>query len=70
MTGVPTLWLPRTMQDAIQVSHFLGLQFMWIDALSIMQDSPEDWKAEAMRMTDVYENSVITIAASGASSCD
>ncbi|RYP09540.1 hypothetical protein DL764_001225 [Monosporascus ibericus] len=61
--------LPQTIQDAIQVSHFLGLQFIWVDALCIIQDSLEDWKAEARRMADVYENSLITIAASGASSC-
>ncbi|RYP84184.1 hypothetical protein DL770_005226 [Monosporascus sp. CRB-9-2] len=69
MTGIPMQRLPQTIQDAIQVSHFLGLQFIWVDALCIIQDSPEDWKAEAMRMADVYENSLITIAASGASSC-
>lgn len=45
---------PTTLQDAIIVTRALGLRFLWIDALSTMQDSAEDWTAEAGHMKDVY----------------
>lgn len=36
--------LPKTLQDAISVSKTLGLRFLWIDALCIIQDSLEaEW---------------------------
>ncbi|KAK3047223.1 hypothetical protein LTR09_011323 [Extremus antarcticus] len=58
--------LPRTFQDAILVSRALELEFLWIDSLCIIQDSKEDWEREASRMGDVYEHSVLTIAAANA----
>lgn len=42
----------------------MGLQYLWIDALCILQDSATDWRAEAARMQDVYSGAVFTIIAS------
>ena len=67
---VPLYRFPKTLRDAITVTRALGLQFLWIDALSIMQDSAEDWAAEAARMKDVYGGATITIAATNSSSTD
>lgn len=61
---------PRTLRDAITITRALGLRFLWIDALSIMQDSEEDWAAEAERMKDVYGGATITIAATNSTSTD
>ena len=61
---------PKTLRDAITVTRALGLQFLWIDALCIMQDSAEDWAAEAERMKDVYGGATITIAAMNSTSAD
>ncbi|KAI8265546.1 hypothetical protein K4K58_011224 [Colletotrichum sp. SAR11_239] len=44
----------------------LGVRYMWIDALCIIQDSPSDWEKEAARMADVYENAFLTIATDAA----
>ncbi|KAI1803932.1 HET-domain-containing protein [Daldinia bambusicola] len=41
----------------------LGIRYIWIDALCIIQDSKEDWAQEASRMRDVYRGAVVTIAA-------
>jgi hypothetical protein len=32
----------KTWQDAIDVTFELGLRYVWIDALCILQDSPDD----------------------------
>ncbi|KAE9376064.1 HET-domain-containing protein, partial [Stipitochalara longipes BDJ] len=58
--------LPKTFQDAISVTRHLGVRYLWIDALCIIQDSPDDWHQEATLMEKVYRNSKCTIAASGA----
>lgn len=65
--GIPFDQLSATIQDAISVTVDLGLQFLWVDALCIKQDSLQDWKDEAATMFDVYRYSSISIAASGAS---
>jgi hypothetical protein len=55
--------LPATFRDAVLVTCGLGLRYLWIDSLSIIQDDSEDWAREAAKMGDVYANAYITIAA-------
>lgn len=55
---------PATLRDAIQVTQNLDLQYIWIDALCILQDSTSDWRTEAARMQDVYSGAAFTIIAS------
>ena len=45
----------------------LGYQYIWIDSLCIIQDSPEDWRAESVKMGSIYKNSVLNISADAAS---
>lgn len=61
--------LPQTFEDAIKSVRRLGLRFLWIDALCIMQDSPSDMDLEIVKMEQYYENSCVTIAAASASTC-
>ena len=60
--------LSQTYQDAIAITRSLGLRYLWIDSLCIIQDSVVDWRTEAARIGDIYKFSVCTIAASWASS--
>ncbi|KFY31014.1 hypothetical protein V493_01478 [Pseudogymnoascus sp. VKM F-4281 (FW-2241)] len=62
--------LPRTFRDAINVTRDLGLRYIWIDSLCIIQDSTEDWILEVSRMADIYRNAYITLAADRASHSD
>ena len=59
--------MPRTFQDAIVVARGLGVRFIWIDALCIVQPSAHgddtDWKREGPRMWLVYQNAICTISA-------
>ncbi|KAF8860218.1 HET-domain-containing protein [Acephala macrosclerotiorum] len=68
--GLPAEALPRTFQDAINVTRSLGVSFIWIDSLCIFQDSKEDWVIEAERMGQVYSNALCNIAATASSSPD
>jgi hypothetical protein len=60
--------LPRTFLDAVKVTRLLGIRYLWIDSLCIIQDDPEDWLHESAMMASVYGNADITIVASKASS--
>ena len=65
--------LPKSLQDAITVTRGLGIRYLWIDALCIIQgDSSEneDWLRELPNMGKIYGQSLLTIAASSASSSD
>jgi hypothetical protein len=55
--------LPRTFQDAVTFCRHLGVKYLWIDSLCIIQDSKEDWDTEASKMANVYGKSCLTIAA-------
>jgi hypothetical protein len=65
------LWtsLPKTFQDAINFTRKLGLQFLWIDSLCIIQNDSDDWNREAATMASIYQNSVITLSATGSADC-
>ncbi|KAF4631841.1 hypothetical protein G7Y89_g6293 [Cudoniella acicularis] len=66
-TGIPFSALSKTFQDSIILTHKLGVEYIWIDSLCIIQDSGSDWEQEAARMGTVYQNALLTIAASAAS---
>lgn len=68
MSEVPIQALSQTHQDALSITRRLGYRYLWIDLLCIVQDSTEDWRAEAAKMASVYGNSTCNIAAKGANS--
>jgi hypothetical protein len=59
--------LPKTFQDAVTVTRSLGIRYLWIDSLCVIQEDKEDWEAECQRMEDVFSSAYCTIAASCAS---
>ncbi|KAF7893886.1 hypothetical protein EAF00_007400 [Botryotinia globosa] len=66
MKEIPLDSLPKTFEDAINITQKLGIDFLWIDSLCIIQNDDDDWQKEAALMSSVYGGSVITIAASSA----
>jgi hypothetical protein len=60
--GIFVSILPQTLKDAIDVTRRLGIEYLWIDALCIIQDS-DDWQKEAPKMADVYGNAYCTLSA-------
>ncbi|KAK1825951.1 heterokaryon incompatibility protein-domain-containing protein [Podospora conica] len=63
--GIRITDLPPLMRDAVHAVRALGLEWVWIDSLCIVQDSPEDWKREAGMMAGVYMGAEVTVAATG-----
>lgn len=55
--------LPRTFQDAAKFTFSLGINYLWIDSICIIQGDKEDWQREAGKMCAVYQNSYLTLAA-------
>lgn len=68
--GLDLSRLPRTISDAIEVARRLGFDYIWVDALCIIQDSPEDKAKELPLMADVYRESSISIVAASAASAN
>lgn len=61
--GIPLDSLSQLFRDAISVTRRLGLSYLWIDSLCILQDSQEDWERESARMGDVFGCSEVTVSA-------
>jgi hypothetical protein len=55
--------LPPLFQDAVVITRQLGLRYLWIDSICIIQDSVRDWEIESFKMSSIYENSYVTISA-------
>ena len=68
--NIPLGNLPATLLDAIGITHALGLQYIWIDCLCIIQDSLRDWELECEQMSNIFANATVTLAASSAAHAD
>jgi hypothetical protein len=53
----------KTFHDAIRVTRELGIKYLWIDSLCIIQWDSEDWSREARRMESVFASAYCIIAA-------
>jgi hypothetical protein len=60
--------LPPTIRDAIAVTRGLKVNYLWVDALCILQDGVSDRSHEIERMGDVFKNATVTIAAARSAS--
>lgn len=58
--------LPRKFQDAITVTRMLGIQYLWIDSLCIVQDDADDKMREISRMKHIFEHAYCALAATSA----
>lgn len=62
--GFPLRDLPKTIRETVQVTRKkIGIRYLWVDPICIVQDSVEDWESEAVRMSGVHGSSYCTIMA-------
>lgn len=61
--GFPVSHLTRTFQDSINLTVQLGLEYIWIDSLCIIQGDAADWATESVTMASVYGGAHLVIAA-------
>lgn len=68
--GIEMGLLPKTLRDAVHVTRKIGLRYLWIDSLCIIQDSSDDWTQQASQMHVIYQNAWVTISADSAAGSD
>lgn len=68
MPGIRVSALSKSIRDGIRVTKILGLRYIWIDALCIVQDDPADTASEIAKMPAIYQGALLTLSAGGASS--
>ena len=62
---IPLEELSQVFIDAMDLTRRLGIEYIWIDSLCIIQDSYDDWSTESTKMGSVYRHSWCNIAATG-----
>ncbi|KAI1310418.1 heterokaryon incompatibility protein-domain-containing protein [Xylaria venustula] len=67
-TAIPFEMQSQTIKDAIKVCQDMGFQYLWIDALCIIQDDFNDKSIEIAKMTSIYGAATFTIVAARSSS--
>lgn len=57
--------LPEVFQDTVRLSLRLGIRYIWIDSLCIIQGDETDWLAESPKMRAIYQDAYVVFAAHG-----
>lgn len=65
-SGIRIKDLPNTFKDAVTITRRLGLQYLWIDSLCILQGVNGDFAEESVRMANVFSCAYCVISASSA----
>ncbi|KAH7305343.1 heterokaryon incompatibility protein-domain-containing protein [Stachybotrys elegans] len=53
--------ITQLFQDAAMLTAALGIKYIWIDSLCIVQDDDDDWEREAIKMSEYYQKACLTI---------
>ncbi|KAK4228839.1 heterokaryon incompatibility protein-domain-containing protein [Podospora fimiseda] len=54
--------LPPLFTDAFLLAARLGIPYVWIDSLCIIQKDAQEWEKESIRMANYYQRSILTVA--------
>ncbi|KAK0657957.1 heterokaryon incompatibility protein-domain-containing protein, partial [Cercophora newfieldiana] len=59
----------NTFREAVSFTRRLGIPYLWIDSLCILQDKDDlsDWEREAPKMSSVYNSATVTLSAASSS---
>ncbi|KAI1087677.1 heterokaryon incompatibility protein-domain-containing protein [Rostrohypoxylon terebratum] len=79
--GIPWTTLPKTFQDAITICRDMGISYLWIDTLCVLQQSPgltkaqieitkKDFAEQNSVMANIYRGSYFTISAGNSTNMD
>ncbi|KAH7333111.1 heterokaryon incompatibility protein-domain-containing protein [Rhexocercosporidium sp. MPI-PUGE-AT-0058] len=71
--NIPWTNLSKTFKDAVLITRKLGVRYLWIDTLCIIQDDKRDWEIEAANMAKIYQDALLvlsaTLSADGTGGC-
>ncbi|KAI1471764.1 HET-domain-containing protein [Daldinia caldariorum] len=57
------------LRDAVRVAQTLGIRYLWVDAVCIIQDDKQDWYKESSQISLIFQNSALTICSPASTSC-
>jgi hypothetical protein len=66
--SIPYDDLPATFKDAVDCTRQLGVRYLWIDSICIIQGKDGDFNEEAKKMEEVFSGAYCVLAASRANS--
>lgn len=69
-TSIPISALPLTFAETVSFLRKLGIWYLWIDSLCIVQDDDFDWRQQSAQMASIYQNAQLVISASKASNAE
>ncbi|PSN63125.1 hypothetical protein BS50DRAFT_456493, partial [Corynespora cassiicola Philippines] len=55
--------IPQTIKDAIILAKDIGFRYLWVDALCIVQNDPNNKLRNIQQMASIYANATACIAA-------
>ncbi|KAF4487999.1 tol [Fusarium agapanthi] len=64
-SSIPVDELSRVFVDPCNTTKRLSYEYLWINALCIVQDDPADWQHEVGCMASTYSNSWLNLSADG-----
>jgi len=70
LVEIPIQDLPKTLRDAVDVTAGLGMAFLWVDSLCIIQDDDDNKNREIANMSRVYTNAAVVIGAARAKTAE
>jgi hypothetical protein len=66
--AITTEQISPVLRDAIEITRLLHIDYLWMDALCILQGDRHDWDHQSMQMGRIYQNAHVTIATPSSSS--
>ncbi|KAI7780055.1 hypothetical protein LA080_000068 [Diaporthe eres] len=69
LEGIPEPEITRVLKEAVQATRALGIPFLWVDALCIIQGDKGDWERESKMMGKIYNEASCTLCAISSNSC-
>ncbi|KAF2730208.1 HET-domain-containing protein [Polyplosphaeria fusca] len=66
---IPLQTMTPVLHDTVAVCRALGIRYIWIDALCILQGDKTDWEEQSSHMHMIFQHSYVTICTPASSSC-
>ena len=64
--GTPIAELPKKYRDSMEMCRRLGIRYLWIDSLCLIQDDAADCEKEIANMGNIYKIAYLNLAATDA----
>jgi hypothetical protein len=68
--GIPLSYLPATIKDACELCIGIGIKYLWVCSLCILQDLEIDWLQQSSMMATIYNCADLTISVARGHNCN